>query len=174
MQMTFYNSFHVTLWFDTWTSSTLPQYLLILIGLVAFSIAHEALSAYRAIRVTSLFSPAAAATASSYREDVDKPLLPEDPGSSSSNNNGPSSSPGILIARGQRRRNLSLHHKALLGSLYAFQLLTAYLLMLAVMTYNVGCCLAVVVGLGIGYVLFFDQCSINHLARGEACHLTEE
>lgn len=170
MQMTFYNSVHVTLWFDAWTSSNLQQYILILSGLVMFSIAHEALSAYRAARVTALLLSSPAVT-----EDVNTPLIPGDhPSSSNSSSRGPSGSPGVTGARSHQRRRLSLHYKALLGALYAFQLLTAYLLMLAVMTYNVGCCLAVVLGLGVGYVIFFDQSSINHLARGEACHLTDE
>ncbi len=44
--------------------------------------------------------------------------------------------------------------------------------MLAVMTYNLGCFLAVLVGLGLGYVIFFDfSPSVGNLARGEACHV---
>ena len=170
MQMSFYNSVHVTLWFDSWTTSTLPGYLALLAGLIAFAIAHEALSAYRAIRLASLLHSLASSGAPG-RDGIDKPLLPGDSPSNTAPNGPHLSPPGRPQKRQQH--HMAIHHKVLLGALYALQLLTAYLLMLAVMTYNVGCTLAVVAGVGIGYVIFFDQSPMKHLARGEPCHLTE-
>ena len=47
--------------------------------------------------------------------------------------------------------------KAILTLLYFANLATSYLLMLAVMTYNVGFFLAVSGGMALGYYVFFDS-----------------
>ncbi|MEW5315634.1 MAG: hypothetical protein WDW38_007048 [Sanguina aurantia] len=55
--------------------------------------------------------------------------------------------------------------------LYSLQTLVGYLLMLAVMTYNIGCCAAVMLGLGVGYYICFDpSLPASVLARGDSCH----
>lgn len=59
----------------------------------------------------------------------------------------------------------------ILTLLYSLQTLVGYLLMLAVMTYNVGCCAAVILGLGVGYYICYDQSlPAAVLARGDSCH----
>ena len=45
--------------------------------------------------------------------------------------------------------------RVVLGLLYAFNLTTSYLLMLAVMSYNVGYFIAIVTGLALGHFIFF-------------------
>ncbi|KAG1673870.1 hypothetical protein FOA52_012895 [Chlamydomonas sp. UWO 241] len=70
-----------------------------------------------------------------------------------------------------KRRTLPAMSKAALGALYVANTLTAYLLMLAVMTYNVGYCLSVILGLGTGYVLFLDAGSLASAAKSaDSCH----
>lgn len=46
-----------------------------------------------------------------------------------------------------------------LATLYAVNAAVAYLLMLAVMTYNVGFFIVIVLGLAVGYFLFFNATS---------------
>ncbi|GAX86634.1 hypothetical protein CEUSTIGMA_g14042.t1 [Chlamydomonas eustigma] len=46
-----------------------------------------------------------------------------------------------------------------------------YMLMLAAMTYNVGCFLAVPVGLVLGYVLFFDFSPSAAGVKSDGCHV---
>lgn len=47
MQMTFYNSTQVTLWFDSWQTNGLVTYGLTVLALFAFCLLHEALASVR-------------------------------------------------------------------------------------------------------------------------------
>lgn len=47
MQMTFYQSVHVSLWFDAWTSDSLLTYVVLLMGVSAFAVGHEGLHRFR-------------------------------------------------------------------------------------------------------------------------------
>mmetsp|Transcript_45220 Transcript_45220/g.134963 ORF Transcript_45220/g.134963 Transcript_45220/m.134963 type:complete len:101 (-) Transcript_45220:375-677(-) len=58
--------------------------------------------------------------------------------------------------------------KLVLAALYAGNMLTSYMLMLAVMTYNSGCFLAVILGLGLGFLLFVDAGSAA-ANRSDSC-----
>jgi hypothetical protein len=51
MQMTFYNSVHVTLWIDGWSSVDLQSYVILLTAVVLFAVLHEGL--YRLRQVCS-------------------------------------------------------------------------------------------------------------------------
>lgn len=59
--------------------------------------------------------------------------------------------------------------KVELAALYALNLATGYLLMLACMTYNVGAFAAVLLGMGSGFLLFFDRAP-GLAGRGDSCH----
>ncbi|GFH10202.1 uncharacterized protein HaLaN_05474 [Haematococcus lacustris] len=60
--------------------------------------------------------------------------------------------------------------KLWLSGLYCASMTTSYLLMLAVMTFNVGFFLAVVLGLGLGYYLLFERMDPEHQSRSDGCH----
>jgi len=70
-----------------------------------------------------------------------------------------------------RPPRVALLDKLLLGALYTLNIATSYLLMLAVMTYNAGYFFAVLGGMGIGYVVFFDRTPAQALARSDSCHV---
>ena len=56
----------------------------------------------------------------------------------------------------------------MLTATYAVNVVLAYLLMLAVMTYNLGCVLAVVTGLVLGYFIFLSGQADGAAARAQA------
>ncbi len=53
--------------------------------------------------------------------------------------------------------------------LHVIQLIVSYILMLVVMTYNVYLCLAIALGAGVGYYLFFRERFVV-LGNQECCH----
>ena len=55
-----------------------------------------------------------------------------------------------------------------LTATYAVNVVLAYLLMLAVMTYNVGCTVAVVAGIAVGYYAFMSAQMDGSAARAPA------
>ena len=57
------------------------------------------------------------------------------------------------------RRFSALLIRLLLSLLYALNLTTSYLLMLAVMTFNVGYFIAIITGLALGHFIFFPPAS---------------
>ncbi|KAF5843751.1 Ctr copper transporter family-domain-containing protein [Dunaliella salina] len=61
------------------------------------------------------------------------------------------------LSRESKPRRISPMEKFWLALLYALNMGTSYLLMLAVMTYNIGFCVAVVLGLGTGYFMLIDM-----------------
>lgn len=52
----FYNGIKVTLWFESWTTRSLNSYLICLVGLVLFAVAHEALATARASFAAKVFA----------------------------------------------------------------------------------------------------------------------
>lgn len=61
------------------------------------------------------------------------------------------------LSREPKPRRISPVEKLWLALLYTLNMGTSYLLMLAVMTYNIGFCVAVVLGLGAGYFMLIDM-----------------
>lgn len=70
---------------------------------------------------------------------------------------------------GAQRPSTDFTHKAVTSALYALNLASGYLLMLAVMTYNIGCFLAVVIGMGIGHFLFNQRLDNAQAPRFDSC-----
>ena len=72
---------------------------------------------------------------------------------------------------GECRSKSSLGPKLLLSLLYGTNLALAYLLMLAVMTYNVGYFAVIVIGLTVGHFMFFrwqqSSSDVCHAQPGE-------
>ena len=63
----------------------------------------------------------------------------------------------------------TLAARALLSVLYGVNVATSYLLMLAVMTFNVGYFVAIVLGLALGHFIFFPVLAGNTTDLSEAC-----
>lgn len=76
---------------------------------------------------------------------------------------------GYEPVAGGRKRSSILMLRATNSLLYTANITTGYLLMLAVMTFNVGYCIAVVAGMGLGHFLFFNQPWHLELTRVDAC-----
>ncbi|GAX85571.1 hypothetical protein CEUSTIGMA_g12986.t1 [Chlamydomonas eustigma] len=79
--------------------------------------------------------------------------------------------PGSDGSNRNQKQHVSASDKATLALLYFLNLITSYMLMLAAMTYNVGCFLAVPVGLVLGYVLFFDFSPSAAGVKSDGCHV---
>lgn len=80
---------------------------------------------------------------------------------------------GSFMATPCRQRGPHMSDRVMLSVLYMVNLGTGYLLMLAVMTFNVGYFFAVVAGLGAGYFLFFDRYyAAGAVAKSaDSCHV---
>jgi hypothetical protein len=115
MPMSFQAGLDTIIWFDWWHPRTPLTYVATLLLLVAMGLAHEALAAYR---VTLAAAAAGKGGGGGYGNAVTDPL-----------NSGSSAN---QRAQFQRR--------VVSSSLYALNLSTGYLLMLAVMTFNCGGC----------------------------------
>lgn len=122
MPMTFEAGIDTVIWFDWWHPSTPLTYALSLLMLAAFGVAHEALAAYRVTLAVSTSGKKAAAAAAaatrSFSGSITDPLTP--------------------FAGGGGGGKSHLHKRLTASGLYALNLTTGYLLMLAVMTFNVG------------------------------------
>lgn len=132
MQMSFEASTAVTLWFKQWHTHSLGTYLLSCAGLVALCLFHEILHAYRNAFHEQYVTP----QAQSEYDRFQAPAETAEDGSSSKGSMNPT------VAR------------AVHSLLYAVNLACSYLLMLAVMTFNIGYFFVVVAGLAIGNFLF--------------------
>jgi copper transporter 1 len=127
MPMWFQWSMDTYLWLQSIHTTGMLPYLGTLLLLVAFSMAHEALA--------------------SYRVSFSKAHSQQQPEG------------GYLPMAAERGRDQRQHHRARLinSGLYAANMATSFLLMLAVMTYNAGFFFAVVLGLGLGHFFCFKQ-----------------
>ncbi|KAJ9507793.1 ctr family copper transporter [Haematococcus lacustris] len=140
MPMAFTSSIHTTLWLSPWTTTNVYSYGASLLALVALAVLHECLACYRS-HCIARFSGSSRGGSS-----ADDPL--------SVHRHGPSPAGAKLW----------------LSGLYCASMTTSYLLMLAVMTFNVGFFLAVVLGLGLGYYLLFERMDPEHQSRSDGCH----
>jgi len=147
--MSFELSTRTVLWLPQWRTDGPLSYSLALLAVAALGIAHEALSARRLAAAAAWAGAGAAGgvgggaagaggagggRASNDGGERGEPLL------------SASASPASAAAARRRRRERA-------GS-YALSLVTSYLLMLAVMTYNVGVFAAVVAGMSTGFFWF--------------------
>lgn len=145
MQMYFEAGTNVTLWLHAWRTTSLTRYIISAVGLGLLAVAAESLGALR----TRLARTGGDGMA--VRPDVEggsaasEPLL------------------GFLSARASSSSRLNV----LLALLYALNAAISYLLMLAVMTFNVGYFVAVVVGLGVGHYVTSNQRA--KAATGDVC-----
>ncbi|CAK0780326.1 hypothetical protein CVIRNUC_005013 [Coccomyxa viridis] len=131
MQMYFTNSSKVTLWLQQWHTSNSGWYAMSVIGLFILAVLQEFMISYRA----TLGMKAAKATE----------------GSSSDINVNLTGNRTIALPESRVRLALT--------ALYAVNVAISYLLMLAIMTYNVGYFIAIVLGLAVGYFIFFNSSS---------------
>ncbi|KAK9813836.1 hypothetical protein WJX73_001095 [Symbiochloris irregularis] len=132
MQMWFQTTTTVTLWFKAWHISSPLWYGMSCIGLFALCLLQEALSRWRGAYARGLKAPEKGAVGqngvdSSSREDQ-QPLI------------------GLRLPEQSARLLLSLA--------YGGNVITSYFLMLAVMTYNVGYFIVIVLGLSVGHYAF--------------------
>lgn len=139
MPMWFTFTVDTILWFKQLHPNTWPTYIVSLLGLVAFGILHEALASYR---ITLAKAPKTPAAVQGY-----SPM--------------PDSAP--INARRSAMARLGA------SALYASNLTTGYLLMLAVMSYNAGIFIAVVLGMGIGHFIFCSKPWHQQTARMDTC-----
>lgn len=65
----------------------------------------------------------------------------------------------------------SLLDKLLLTGLYVLNIASSYLLMLAVMTFNVGYFCAVILGMGLGYFCLYEHLTPAMANRSDSCHV---
>ncbi|MCO5570810.1 hypothetical protein L7F22_024538 [Adiantum nelumboides] len=130
MHMTFYWGKQATILFDGWTTSTWLNYSLSLVALFAASIVLQYIAN---LRITG--SPVSGKSSSSSSTGVKAPLL------------------------GKGKLSLSSSKNVLGSALFGVRVGLGYLLMLAVMSFNAGVFLAVVVGFAVGRFLFASEAS---------------
>lgn len=131
MQMSFEASTAVTLWLKQWHTHSWGSYLLTCLALVGLCLLHELLNAYR----TTFHQQYVSAPAAEYDRL-------QAPGETAGNGSGGKTPMSITAARATH------------SLLYAVNLSFSYLLMLAVMTFNVGFFFVTVLGLALGNFLF--------------------
>lgn len=131
MHMTFYWGKTVTLLVDQWFVNSWLGYLLSLAAVLVIGIFHEWLTSQRTSLSKSLESKASEYLASHEEQGRTLPLI------------------------GQvRAPSASQAQKASEALLYTISAAIGYLLMLAVMSYNGGVFIAIVLGLGLGFYIF--------------------
>ncbi|XP_062198418.1 copper transporter 5.1 [Phragmites australis] len=134
MHMTFYWGKSATILFDGWRTATWTGYLLSLVALLLAAAFYQYLEAFR-IRVK--LAAGGSKTASS---------IP--PPASSDDARAPLLAPAFFAAAGRWPARVAV------ATLFGVNSALGYLLMLAVMSFNGGVFVAVVVGLATGYLAF--------------------
>lgn len=129
MHMSFFWGEKVTILFSSWTTSNAGEYAAAIIATFLFCLLHEFLTT---LRVTVI----ANATQSSSK-------TPDSPGNS----------PGVPLLQ-RFTGQLAIGSKLIGSLLYGVNVASAYILMLVIMTFNLGLFLAVVLGLAAGFLLF--------------------
>jgi copper transporter 1 len=154
MQMYFEAGTHVTLWLRSWHTSTHLQYAISVVGLLLLAVIAECLAALRARLARAAAAPGGAGSGNA--------VWPDDAGA------GPQSAAEPLLGFVTARASTPARLRAVLALLYAVNIAVAYLLMLAVMTYNVGYFVAIVAGFGLGHFAFADL-KAGGAVSGDAC-----
>lgn len=127
MPMFFQATLHTVLWFKSWETHSTASYVAALLCLLAFAIFHESMSVIRT-KVAAALKPRKSGVLLPVEESY-TPVSARD----------------------------TVWQRVIISSLYAAHIGTGYLLMLAVMTFNVGFFFAVVAGMGIGHFLFHQK-----------------
>eukprot|EP00199_Chlamydomonas_sp_CCMP681_P006075 CAMPEP_0119109328 /NCGR_PEP_ID=MMETSP1180-20130426/17848_1 /TAXON_ID=3052 ORGANISM="Chlamydomonas cf sp, Strain CCMP681" /NCGR_SAMPLE_ID=MMETSP1180 /ASSEMBLY_ACC=CAM_ASM_000741 /LENGTH=195 /DNA_ID=CAMNT_0007095071 /DNA_START=152 /DNA_END=740 /DNA_ORIENTATION=- len=164
MPMFFINTWHTTLWFESWETKSLLSYMVSCLGLVLFAVLHEAFACYRSRAMARLVAKLQPHTGAGIVSVVGLGALHEALVIDNSSAVGPIKRPGIT----------SLSDKLWAAAMYALNILTSYLLMLAVMTYNVGYLVSVVMGMGLGYALFYDSMTLSHMTGATAAMVSSD
>ena len=156
MPMFFQASFHTVLWFKSLETHSFWSYVAAILGLVVFGVAHESVALLRkqiALRQKPSRMEALLPQPDHFRCVESRPVRP------------------LRTSFSPRAYGCSSHdnlwQRAVNSSLYAVHLSTGYLLMLAVMSFNVGFFVAVVVGMGLGHFLFHPSMSTPAF---DTCH----
>ncbi|KAI5669592.1 hypothetical protein M9H77_19445 [Catharanthus roseus] len=141
MHMTFYWGRTVTLLFDFWKTDSWSSYTVTLLACILFSMFYQYLEDRRLrFKILSRISSSAAAAAAAQESSADSTTT---------------TTPLLIYAKklGIKRGQWTV--PKLVGSvLFGVNSAIGYLLMLAVMSFNGGVFVAVVVGLALGYLLF--------------------
>ncbi|CCG81137.1 putative Ctr copper transporter [Taphrina deformans PYCC 5710] len=166
MSMTFHSNTTDSLWFSGWTPKSGVAYAFTIVALVAFGIMYRALNAYaatreRRVRVTNLekanvvVQSMGANVPDHVRESqVDSTTILKEPTAIRSNTTTSISSSRLTSDNVRLINPWRLSVDLPRGMIHVVIAGTGYLLMLAVMTFNVGYFFAVLGGLFIGEVTF--------------------
>ncbi|KAK9799328.1 hypothetical protein WJX73_002887 [Symbiochloris irregularis] len=161
MQMFFYAAEDVTLWLKPWQTENSGSYAGSIVGLIVLCVLQEGITALRTY-ITSRYQQVASCSDADHHETAG---LKSPPASAHSS---PLYSPWSARL---------LWRRMLVSALYWVNIFVAYLLMLAVMTYNVGYLFAVVSGLALGNLIFFHtKASLNGPKSGSTsdfCHVQQ-
>lgn len=145
MHMTFYLGTQVTLWFDYWRVTGWLGYSFTLVAVLVLSIFHEWLATCRA------------ALMKKNKRKTKRPTLPTSVIATTNNT--------TIITDGQLA--IDVAENLMNSILFGINVGAGYLLMLAVMTFNVGVCLTIVVGLSVGFFIFHS--TSESTSRADMC-----
>jgi len=154
MQMTFYASSEVTLFFKGWKTTNAGEMIGSCIALILIGFLYEGLKVAR--QVLLLQSGGGGQSVNVYVN----PLIDSN-GKYSTTDENSANTP-------LRKRMMSLSH-FIQTMLHMLQVFIGYLLMLAFMTYNAWICISVIVGAGLGYFVFGWR-SPSVSSSGEHCN----
>eukprot|EP00891_Asterochloris_glomerata_P004198 jgi/Astpho2/4198/fgenesh1_pg.00064_%23_19_t len=164
VHMTFEASKSVTLWFKQWHTHTWGGYAATCLVLVVICLIHEALTCYRA-RFHKLY----------LAEPEYQPLEPGsarglETGSARGERATPRLGPASHDPAAKERTFGSGRswQQAAYSAMYAMNLGLAYLLMLAVMTYNVGLFFIVIFGLAVGNFVFNSGSQLSDVCHAQS------
>uniref|UniRef100_A0A5B7BIB1 Copper transport protein n=1 Tax=Davidia involucrata TaxID=16924 RepID=A0A5B7BIB1_DAVIN len=153
MHMTFYWSREVTLLFDSWTSDSWLSYGLTLVACLLFSVFYQYMEdrriRFKLISLSSNRKPPQNSSISQQTAAIDAPLL----NSSTVGGSGGRWSPARFAG----------------AVLFGVNSAMGYLLMLAIMSFNGGVFIAVVLGLALGYLLFRSSADQDLVVADNPC-----
>ncbi|KAG2495552.1 hypothetical protein HYH03_006495 [Edaphochlamys debaryana] len=153
MQMAFEYGYHVTVLFASIHTDTMASYVAVLLGLLLLAVVHEGLTTYRRTRLTLASSLSVASLPTAGLDETEAAIR------------SPMKPVGVLgsmVPGPKERLSLALMHVLSYG--------IAYLLMLAVMSFNMGVFIAVLLGFGIGHYVFPDRPTSPSMVRADSCH----
>ena len=152
MQMTFEVTSKTTIFFKGWKTKNPGQMFAACIGFIILGILYEGLKVGRQLLATRRHS-----------------VIPTTQNGSASHHGKSSDVENregrVVVSLGMRG-----HAHLIQTVLHTLQVAVGYLLMLAVMTYNVWICLSVVFGAGVGYLLFGWEVSPVAVDTGDHCN----